>query len=71
MFGDLPAAKVEDMRADDPPDAGDVEPGCVRRQLTLQLRHPQVEVLAEHLQQGRVEPRFVLVEGEPEASSHA
>ena len=59
------------MRAHDLEDGIDVDAGGVPRQIPLELRHAQPKVLAQHLQQGRVDPHLVVVQLQPEARAHA
>ena len=59
------------MRAHDLEDGIDVDAGGVPRQVGLELRHAQPKVLAQHLQQGRIDPHLVVVERQAEAGAHA
>ena len=58
----LEARGVADLVPDDRPDAGDVDPVLVRRQLLRELAEVDLEVLPQHLHEREVEDRLVLVE---------
>ena len=61
FFADLPAADVLNRGPRPRPDSGDVQTRVVTRQIAD--GHPQVKlkILLQHLHQGRVETRFVLM----------
>src|SRR3546814_21198059 len=67
----LEALHVDHRLADDVPDEGYVDTGLVLRQLALELRQAQTEVLAQHLEQGHVEDRLVVVCHDPDARGRA
>ncbi len=52
-------------------DGLDVDAGIVPWQVALEFRHPQPEILAQHLTSGRVDPHLVVVRRQAEAGAHA
>src|SRR3546814_10524952 len=68
LLDHLEALHVDHRLADDVPDEGYVDTGLVLRQLALELRQAQTEVLAQHLEQGHVEDRLVVVRSEEHTS---
>ncbi len=64
VLGDFPALDVLDGVADDFPDRSDIQAGIVLRQCTFEGAQAQVEILAQHLDQGRIEAGLVVTQAE-------
>ena len=71
VLGHLPTLQVANVGPDDPPDPTDVEARSVGRQVALEFRHPELEILPQQLEQRGIELCLVLVHGEPEPGPHA
>ena len=71
LLGDFPALNAFDVTADGLPNAGNVDAGSVLRQFAVEFGHRQVEILLQHLHQGRIEARFVLMQRQSKSGTHA
>ena len=71
VLADLPAAHILDGLAHARPDASDVQPGLVARQIACRHAQLQLEVLAQHFHQRGVEARLVLMRLQREARARA
>ncbi len=67
FVGDLETVHLEHLAAHAGEDAGDVEAMFVAGQQGIEALDVEVEVLAQHLQQGGVEARLVVAEGQADA----